>query len=72
MGRTFAIIYQVCVWEHVVLHIFTGYTFVRQFPVLHFPPLQICPSFSSPAFSTPWNFFFCHFPVLQIQRPHYY
>jgi len=55
--------------QHYVFHIFTGYTFVRQFPVLHFPPLQICPSFSSPAISTPWNFSVCHFPVLQIQRP---
>jgi len=40
--------------QHYVFHIITGYTFVRQFPVLQFPPPEISVR---------------HFPVLQIQRP---
>ena len=39
--------------QHYMFHIFTGCSFVRQFPVLHFQSLQICPSFSCPANSAP-------------------
>jgi len=41
--------------QHYVFHIFTGYTFVRQFPVLQFPPPEISLSviFLSCKFSAP-------------------
>jgi len=41
--------------QHYVFHIITGYTFVRQFPVLQFPPPEISLSviFLSCKFSAP-------------------